>query len=138
MVSAVGMEMGAEDAAVAVSFLQPQHHRPCPVAKQHASGAVGPVDDARKRLGPDDQRGFRLAKPDEVVDVNGVKVAGFSNLPARLAADSSSLLAKNLVSFLPLITGENGEFAPNFDDEIVAAMTLTRDGETVHATLKEG
>ena len=55
-----------------------------------------------------------------------------------LAADSSSLLAKNLVSFLPLITGENGEFAPNFDDEIVAAMTLTRDGETVHATLKEG
>lgn len=79
-----------------------------------------------------------LSKPDEVVDVNGVKVAGFSNLPARLAADSSSLLAKNLVSFLPLITGENGEFAPKFDDEIVAAMTLTRDGETVHATLKEG
>ena len=29
-----------------------------------------------------------LTKADEVVDVNGVKVAGFSNLPARLAADS--------------------------------------------------
>ena len=79
-----------------------------------------------------------LSKADEVVDVNGVKVAGFSNLPARLASDSSSLLAKNIVAFLPLITGENGEFQPNFDDEIVAAMALTRDGETVHASLKEG
>ena len=79
-----------------------------------------------------------LSKPDEIVDVNGVKVAGFSNLPARLAADSSSLYAKNLVAFLPLVTGENGEFAPNFEDEIVVAMTLTRDGETVHSALKEG
>jgi len=36
------------------------------------------------------------------------------------------------------VTGENGEFAPNFEDEIVVAMTLTRDGETVHSALKEG
>jgi len=79
-----------------------------------------------------------LSKPDEVVDVNGVKVAGFSNLPARLAADSSSLYAKNLFAFLPLVTGEDGSFEPKMDDEIVAAMTLTRNGETVHETLKEG
>lgn len=79
-----------------------------------------------------------LSKPDEVVDVNGVKVAGFSNLPARLAADSSTLYSKNLVAFLPLVTGENGEFEPKMDDEVVAAMTLTKDGETVHNSLKEG
>ena len=79
-----------------------------------------------------------LSKPDEVVDVNGVKVAGFSNLPARLAADSSTLYAKNLLAFLPLVTGENGVFEPKMDDEVVAAMTLTKDGETVHQSLKEG
>src|SRR3990167_1620895 len=39
-----------------------------------------------------------LSKADEIVDVNGVKVAGFSNLPARLPADSSSLYAKNLLA----------------------------------------
>ena len=76
--------MGAEDAAVAVvavSFLGPQHHRPCPVAEQHAGGAVGPVDDTRKRLGPDDQRGFRLAQPDEVVgDAQPVDEAGTDRL----------------------------------------------------------
>lgn len=79
-----------------------------------------------------------LSKADEVVDVNGVKVAGFSNLPARLAADSSTLYAKNLLAFLPLVTGESGAFEPKMDDEIVAAMTLTKDGETVHQSLKEG
>ena len=49
-----------------------------------------------------------LSKDNEVVNVDGVKVAGFSNLPARLPADSSSLYAKNLLAFLPLITAEDG------------------------------
>ncbi|WP_084398447.1 Re/Si-specific NAD(P)(+) transhydrogenase subunit alpha [Henriciella aquimarina] len=77
-----------------------------------------------------------LSKPDEVVDVEGVKVAGFSNLPARLPADSSSLYAKNLISFLPLITAEDGALNLETDDEIVTAMLLTRGGETVNERLK--
>ena len=77
-----------------------------------------------------------LSKPDEVVDVDGVKVAGFSNLPARLPADSSSLYAKNLLAFLPLITAEDGALNLDTDDEIVTAMLLTRSGETVNERLK--
>ncbi len=77
-----------------------------------------------------------LSKPDEIVDVNGVKVAGFSNLPARLPADSSSLFAKNLLAFLPLITGEGGKLNLDTDDEIVKAMLLTRNGATVNERLK--
>ena len=77
-----------------------------------------------------------LSKADEIVDVNGVKVAGFSNLPARLPADSSSLFAKNLLSFLPLITGEGGKLNLDTDDEIVKAMLLTRGGTTVSERLK--
>ena len=77
-----------------------------------------------------------LSKADEIVDVNGVKVAGFSNLPARLPADSSSLFAKNLLSFLPLITGEGGKLNLDTDDEIVKAMLLTRNGATVSERLK--
>jgi len=77
-----------------------------------------------------------LSKADEIVDVNGVKVAGFSNLPGRLPADSSSLFAKNLLSFLPLITGEGGKLNLDTDDEIVKAMLLTRNGATVSERLK--
>jgi H+-translocating NAD(P) transhydrogenase subunit alpha len=77
-----------------------------------------------------------LSKSDEINDVNGVKVAGFSNLPARLPADSSSLFAKNLLAFLPLITAEGGAINLDTDDEIVKAMLLTRNGETVSERLK--
>ncbi|MCL4149180.1 UNVERIFIED_CONTAM: hypothetical protein GTU68_009124 [Idotea baltica] len=73
-----------------------------------------------------------LSKPDEVVDVNGVKVAGFANLPARLPADASALFSKNLLSFLPLITAEDGSLNLDTDDEIVTAMLLTRGGKTVN------
>ncbi len=77
-----------------------------------------------------------LSKDNEIVDIGGVKVAGFSNLPARLPADSSSLYAKNLLNFLPLITAEDGSLNLDTDDEIVTAMILTRDGETVNERLK--
>lgn len=77
-----------------------------------------------------------LSEPDEIVDVNGVKVAGFSNLPARLPADASSLFAKNLLAFLPLVTAEDGSLNLDTDDEIVTAMLLTRNGETVNERIQ--
>ena len=77
-----------------------------------------------------------LSKPDEIVDVGGVKVAGFSNLPARLPADSSSLYSKNLLAFLPLVTAEDGSLNLDTDDEVVVAMLLTRGGETVNERIQ--
>ncbi|MEM9939617.1 MAG: Re/Si-specific NAD(P)(+) transhydrogenase subunit alpha [Pseudomonadota bacterium] len=73
-----------------------------------------------------------LSEPDKIVEVEGVKVAGFTNLPAHLPADASSLYAKNLLAFLPLITAEDGSLNLETDDEIVTAMLLTRGGETVN------
>lgn len=77
-----------------------------------------------------------LSKADEIVDVGGVKVAGFSNLPARLPADASSLYAKNLLAFIPLITAESGALNLDTQDEVVVAMMLTRNGATVSERLK--
>jgi NAD(P) transhydrogenase subunit alpha len=79
-----------------------------------------------------------LSKPDEPVVVNGVTVIGFSNLPSRIAADASALYAKNLLALAPLLTGEGGAFAPKWDDEIVKASVLTREGQVVHPALKDG
>tara|TARA_R110002072_G_scaffold19558_5_gene72502 strand:+ start:1289 stop:2410 length:1122 start_codon:yes stop_codon:yes gene_type:complete len=77
-----------------------------------------------------------LTKADEIVDHGGVKIAGYSNLPGRLAADASALYAKNLLNLLPLLVSEDGALAPHWDDEIITAMALTRDGKIVHDTLK--
>ncbi|HWA23917.1 MAG TPA: NAD(P) transhydrogenase subunit alpha, partial [Caulobacterales bacterium] len=74
-----------------------------------------------------------LTKADEIVDVDGVRIAGFSNLPARLAADSSALYARNLLALVPLLTDKDTKaFAPHWDDEIVKGAALTRDGALIH------
>lgn len=74
-----------------------------------------------------------LSQADTCVDVSGVKIMGFSNLPARLPADASSLYARNLLALLPLLTDkESKAFAPAWDDEIVQGAMLTRAGALVH------
>lgn len=78
-----------------------------------------------------------LSKPDEIVRTpGGVLVAGFTNLPARLAADSSALYAKNLLALLPLLTDKDTKaFAPAYDDEIVQGALVTKGGAIVHVAL---
>ena len=78
-----------------------------------------------------------LTRPDEIVDHGGVKIAGFTNLPARLAADASQLLAKNFVNLAPLLMGEGGGRAPKWDDAVVEGMALTRAGEVAHSSYAE-
>ncbi len=74
-----------------------------------------------------------LSKPDELVEANGVKIMGFTNLPARLASDASSLYAKNLLALLPLLTDKDSKaFAPAWDDEIVKGAMLSKAGALVH------
>jgi len=79
-----------------------------------------------------------LTKPDEVVTTgNGVTIMGYTNLPARLPSDTSSLYARNLFNFVQLIVDKKaGEMALNWDDEIVKGAGVTRDGEIVHPSLK--
>jgi H+-translocating NAD(P) transhydrogenase subunit alpha len=74
-----------------------------------------------------------LSKAEEIVEIGGVKIAGYANLPARLAADSSALYAKNLLAIIPLLTDKDTKaFAPHWDDEIIKGAALTRDGALIH------
>lgn len=73
---------------------------------------------------------------DKVVEIGGVKIAGFSNLPASIAADASNLYARNLVNLATLFMDKDKAFAPQWDDEILQAAVVTRGGEIVHAGLK--
>jgi len=72
-------------------------------------------------------------KPDQVTDINGVKIVGYRNVPGRLAASASSLYARNLLNFVELLVDkETKALAVNWDDEIVKATALTRDGAVIH------
>ena len=73
------------------------------------------------------------AKAGGVEDVNGVKIVGYNNVAGRLAASASSLYAKNLINFLDiLVDKKEKKLAVNWDDEIVKATALTKDGAVVH------
>ena len=74
-----------------------------------------------------------LAKPGEVADAGGVKIVGHLNVPGRIAASASSLYAKNLFAFLDILVDKNSKaLAVKWDDEIVKATALTRDGAVIH------
>ncbi len=78
-----------------------------------------------------------LSRPGEVVDENGVKVVGYLNVPGRLAATASSLYARNLFAFLEtLVDKETKSLAVKWEDELVAATNLTRDGAVVHPSFQ--
>ncbi|WP_131113319.1 Re/Si-specific NAD(P)(+) transhydrogenase subunit alpha [Lichenihabitans psoromatis] len=74
-----------------------------------------------------------LSRPGEVVDHDGVKIVGYLNVPGRLAATASSLYARNLYAFVEtLIDKTSKTVAVNWDDDLVKATCLTRDGAIVH------
>jgi NAD(P) transhydrogenase subunit alpha len=78
-----------------------------------------------------------LAEPGKVAVHNGVKIVGHLNVPGRLAATASGLYAKNLVNFLDVLIDKNTKVLNvPWDDEIVKATLLTKDGAVVHPNFK--
>jgi NAD(P) transhydrogenase subunit alpha len=77
------------------------------------------------------------AKLGQVADAGGVKIVGYANVPGRLAASSSALYAKNLLTFLEtMIDKKEKKLAINWDDELIKGTALTRDGAVIHPNFK--
>jgi NAD(P) transhydrogenase subunit alpha len=77
-----------------------------------------------------------LSEYGKVVEKYGVTLVGYANVPSRLAADASTLFAKNILNFLNLsYDKESKGLAINWDDEIIKGTALTRDGHVIHPAL---
>lgn len=73
---------------------------------------------------------------DQIVERHGVKIMGYANTPAHLAADASALFARNLYNFLAAFWDkEAGRPILPDDDEITAAIRLTQGGKIIHERL---
>jgi H+-translocating NAD(P) transhydrogenase subunit alpha len=72
---------------------------------------------------------------DKVTERHGVKIIGWSNTPAHLAADASALFARNLYNFLSAFWDKEAG-RPVLDEEIGDAVRLTRDGRVVNERLQ--
>lgn len=73
------------------------------------------------------------SKAGEVIDKGGVTIIGHHNVPSRLAADTSSLYAKNLFNLLNLIINKDSKnLAIDWEDEIIQGICMTKGGEIIH------
>ncbi len=73
------------------------------------------------------------AKAGEVVDLDGIRIVGFPNLAGRVAASASNLYARNLFSFIEtLVDKATKALDVKWDDELVKATALTKDGAVIH------
>jgi len=73
------------------------------------------------------------AKAGEIAKAGDVKIIGYLNVPGRIAASASALYARNLYNFVETFFDKTSKaFAINWDDELVKATVLTRDGAIVH------
>ena len=70
-----------------------------------------------------------LTEAGRTVLKHGVTIVGETNLPALVAADSSSLYARNVLDFLKLVITKEGTFQVPMDDDIVVACLMTQGGE---------
>ena len=72
-----------------------------------------------------------LTEKNEVVVKHGVTIIGYTDLPSRLAAQSSQLYGTNLRHLLTDLTPEkDGQIVVDMDDEIIRGVTVCKDGET--------
>ena len=70
-----------------------------------------------------------LTEAGKTVVKHGVTLIGETNIPALVAADSSSLYARNVLDFLKLVLPQEGGFQVPMDDDIVVACLMTQSGE---------
>jgi H+-translocating NAD(P) transhydrogenase subunit alpha len=101
------------------------------VAGMQAGSVI--VDLAAERGG-----NCELTKPGEVYTTdNGVIIVGHKNVPARLAADASALFSRNIFNFVSAFHDkETGVPKWDWEDDILKAICVTRDGGVVHEAVK--
>ena len=73
------------------------------------------------------------SEPGKVVEIAGVRIVGYRNMPSRIAIDASALYARNLLNFVTLFSAkEGGQLQIKMDDDIMRGVVLTNNGSIVH------
>jgi NAD(P) transhydrogenase subunit alpha len=77
------------------------------------------------------------ARLDEVVEVNGVRVFGYANMPARAATAASEMYSNNIGNFVEHFWDkERNAFALDPADELMRGCLITHAGNVVNETVK--
>ncbi|MFA7555044.1 MAG: Re/Si-specific NAD(P)(+) transhydrogenase subunit alpha [Spongiibacteraceae bacterium] len=81
-------------------------------------------------LGAEQGGNCELTVPGELVVRHGVSIIGYTDLPSRMATQSSQLYATNLLHLLAEMTpNKNGEIVLDMEDEVIRGATVCSGGK---------
>jgi H+-translocating NAD(P) transhydrogenase subunit alpha len=100
------------------------------MVKAMAPGSVI-VDLAAERGG-----NCELTQADQTIVAHGVTIIGPTNLPGTVPYHASQMYSRNIVTFVQHLV-KNGQLSFDMEDEITRETLVTRNGEVVHARVRE-
>ena len=125
---ALFLEQAKEVDIIVTTALIPGKRAPILIKREHVE-AMRPgsviVDLASEQGG-----NCELTRPGEVADHNGVKIVGYTDLPSRMAAQSSQLYGTNIAHLLDDLGGAE-KYGLDLEDEVVRGALVIHEGEII-------
>src|SRR6267378_1830653 len=73
-----------------------------------------------------------LTQAGKVIDVDGVRIDGTTNIPSTMPYHASQMYSRNIQSLLGLFVTKEGKLNLDMSDEVIRGTVITKDGEVVH------
>jgi NAD(P) transhydrogenase subunit alpha len=73
-----------------------------------------------------------LTQAGKVIDVDGVRIDGTTNLPSTMPYHASQMYSRNIQSLLGLMITKEGKLNLDMNDDVIKGTVITKDGEIVH------
>jgi NAD(P) transhydrogenase subunit alpha len=77
-----------------------------------------------------------LTENGKTINVNGVTIIGDSNLQASMPFDASKMFGKNILNYIKLLIGKEGNINLNFEDDLVTGTCIAHNGEIKNERVK--
>src|SRR5438477_6889681 len=73
-----------------------------------------------------------LTQAGKVIDVDGVRVDGTTNIPSTMPYHASQMYSRNTQTMLAHMITKEGKLNLDMSDEVIRGTVITKDGEVVH------
>ena len=78
-----------------------------------------------------------LTQAGKVIDVDGVRIDGTTNLPSTMPYHASQMYSRNIQSLLGLMITKEGKLNLDMKDDVIKGTVITMDGEVVHEATRK-
>jgi NAD(P) transhydrogenase subunit alpha len=78
-----------------------------------------------------------LTEAGKVIDVDGVRIDGTTNIPSTMPYHASQMYSRNIQSLLGLMITKEGKLNLDMNDDVIKGTVITKDGEVVHEATRK-